>query len=158
MRLPVAEQLLFLNLPAIRRHIAWRERVCVVRAAQTLIASGLYSQNTAAPAVGMTQGVLSKWLRRLKEFGEEGLLENRAQTRIPASGRRSVAGNVADVWHSTALPSALASRLVRMATANGYNNVAEMFQARIGAWKPSVPVGEISDECLTEAGKLMQAL
>ena len=90
-RLPVAEQLLFLNLPAIRRHIAWRERVCVVRAAQTLIASGLYSQNTAAPAVGMTQAVLSKWIRRLEEFGEEGLLENRAQMRI---ARRQIADGI----------------------------------------------------------------
>lgn len=79
MRLPVSTQLLFLHLPAIRRHVAWRERVATIRAAQVLIDSGL-SHNAAAPLIGMSQGTLSKWMRRLEAFGEEGLLENRADT------------------------------------------------------------------------------
>jgi len=89
MRLPVAEQLLFLNLPAIRRHIAWRERVATINAARVLIDSGL-SHNRAAPLVGMSQSGLSRWLSLFDAFGEDGLRENRAGTL--AAGQRGADG------------------------------------------------------------------
>jgi hypothetical protein len=74
-RLPVSQQLLFLNLPAVRRHIEWRERISQVMAAKALIATGHFSANTASSVVGMSQSSLSKWLIKFEEYGEKGLME-----------------------------------------------------------------------------------
>jgi hypothetical protein len=84
-RLPVAEQLLFLNLPVVRRELAWRERVGIVKAALVLIGAG-YSLNAAGPLVGMSPSSLSAWLRKYNEFGEDGLRENCAATLAARGG------------------------------------------------------------------------
>jgi hypothetical protein len=77
-RLTVAEQRLFLNLPEVRRAIAHRDRCVRVELADMLISTGIFSLNQAAPRVGMSQSALSKWLIRFRADGPAGLLENRA--------------------------------------------------------------------------------
>jgi len=88
-RLPVASQLLFLSLPAIRRELAHRERVGIIRGAKVLIEAG-YSLNSAAPLVGMSPASLCAWLRRFNEFGEDGLRENRKATLAAKGGADGV--------------------------------------------------------------------
>jgi len=74
-RLPLSQQLLFLNLPGVRRHIAWRERVAVIRAAERVINGCNLSLNVAARVLDMCPSTLSTWLGRYREHGEVGLLE-----------------------------------------------------------------------------------
>ena len=77
-RLPLEQQKLFLNLPVIRRELAFRERLVAVQIALNLIAAG-YSQNKAAPLVGMSQVGLCNWLAKYKEHGIWGLRERREE-------------------------------------------------------------------------------
>jgi hypothetical protein len=77
---------------------------------------------------------------------------------VPATGQRTVSGNIADTWEHARLPGKLRKRLSRVAARKGYASVEEMFKAGFKAWPPPVPLAEISDECLTEAGKLKSAL
>jgi predicted XRE-type DNA-binding protein len=83
-RLPVAQQLLFLALPAVRRHVSSRERIIAIRVALQLIRCGKFSQNSAAALLGISQSALSKWLRRYDALGEAGLQEQRLTTQAAA--------------------------------------------------------------------------
>lgn len=76
----------------------------------------------------------------------------------PATGKRAVAGNIADTWGLPDLPAGLRSRLECLARSRGYPTVDEMFVGHFKAWTPPVPPGEISDETWTEADKKKRAL
>jgi hypothetical protein len=77
---------------------------------------------------------------------------------IPATGKRTIAGNEADTWALADLPGTLRSRLERKARRTGYATVPEMFAGSFKAWIPPVPLAEISDACLTETNKRKLAL
>jgi hypothetical protein len=111
-----------------------------------------------AAALGMTPQAIRKKLRS-----------------VPATGKHAGPGKAAATWGLADLPDKLRSRLERKARSTGYPTVAEMFAGGFKAWTPTrkvkvkvegrvkvilvpVPLAEISDECLTEADKLKQAL
>jgi len=76
----------------------------------------------------------------------------------PTTGKRAVAGNVADTWGLPDLPAALRSRLEHLARSRGYPTAGEMFAGGFKAWQPPIPLAEISCESLTEADKVKRAL
>jgi hypothetical protein len=76
----------------------------------------------------------------------------------PASGKRMVSGNVADTWNWSALPDAIRSRLAREAAKRGFATVGAWYRDGLKGWRPEVPLAEISDECLSAAAKLKEAL
>lgn len=78
--------------------------------------------------------------------------------KYPSSGKTTVNGQTADTWHCAALPPALRARLARAASASGFSSVGEQIRSGLGAWKPSIPLEDCSDECLSDAGKLREAL
>lgn len=77
-RLPIEQQKLFLNLPVIRRELAFRERLVAIRIALNLISAG-QTQSKTAPLVGMSQANLCAWLVKYNEHGIWGLRERREE-------------------------------------------------------------------------------
>jgi hypothetical protein len=77
---------------------------------------------------------------------------------IPATGKRTAGGNVADTWRLGNLPEALLARLKRASAGNDLVSVAQMFTGGFKQWTPPVPLADIADESLTEADKLKRAL
>jgi hypothetical protein len=77
---------------------------------------------------------------------------------IPATAKRTIAGNVADAWRLGELPPPLRGRLESVARSRGYESIGAMYAGFAKTWTPPVPMAEISDECLTAASLLQKAL
>ena len=88
----------------------------------------------------------------------QGIRKKLERCGIPATGKRCISGNIADVWELSTLPVALHTPLARLATRGGYASIQKMFQGGLKVWTPPIPLAEISDDCLTKANSLKCAL
>jgi hypothetical protein len=91
-------------------------------------------------------------------FGVSSQAIRKTLRAVPASGKRTVAGNLADTWNWSSLPGAIRSRLVCEAAGRGFDTVGAWHRNGFNVWTPPIPLSEISDECLSDAARLKLAL
>lgn len=68
------EQLLFLDLPAVRRQRIWERRIVLMNAALAMLATGKFSLRGTATVLDVSASQLSVWLRDFREHGAAGIM------------------------------------------------------------------------------------